>query len=368
MSYHAIDHNLLKLDILGHQDPTMIRMLQDLTGIDPVKDIPLDSKETMSLFKDTTALGIKPEDIMGCKLGALGVPEFGTDFAMQMLIDAKPEGLSDLVRIAGLAHGTDVWLGNAQELIKSGTATIRTAICTRDDIMIYLIDNGIEEGISFKIMEAVRKGKGLSKEQEDVMRENGIPEWYIESCKKIKYMFPKAHAAAYVMMAWRIAYCKIFYPLEYYTAYFTIRATGFSYEIMCFGKERLEHYISEYKKRDAEAGLTAKDADTFRDMRIVQEMYARGLEFKPIDIYLAQAEKFTITEDKKIMPALSSIDGLGEIAANQIEQAAKAGKFISKNDLMNRAKIGKSTTELLDKLGLLGSLPQSDQISIFDLK
>lgn len=366
--YHAIDHNLLKLDILGHQDPTMIRMLQDLTGIDPVKDIPLDSKETMSLFKDTTALGIKPEDIMGCKLGALGVPEFGTDFAMQMLIDAKPEGLSDLVRIAGLAHGTDVWLGNAQELIKSGTATIRTAICTRDDIMIYLIDNGIEEGISFKIMEAVRKGKGLSKEQEDVMRENGIPEWYIESCKKIKYMFPKAHAAAYVMMAWRIAYCKIFYPLEYYTAYFTIRATGFSYEIMCFGKERLEHYISEYKKRDAETGLTAKDADTFRDMRIVQEMYARGLEFKPIDIYLAQAEKFTITEDKKIMPALSSIDGLGEIAANQIEQAAKAGKFISKNDLMNRAKIGKSTTELLDKLGLLGSLPQSDQISIFDLK
>ncbi|WP_276981215.1 PolC-type DNA polymerase III [Johnsonella ignava] len=365
--YHAIDHNLLKLDILGHQDPTMIRMLQDLTGIDPVKDIPLDSKETMSLFKDTSALNIKPEDIMNCKLGALGVPEFGTDFAMQMLIDAKPEGLSDLVRIAGLAHGTDVWLGNAQELIKSGTATIRTAICTRDDIMIYLIDNGIEEGISFKIMEAVRKGKGLTSEQEEIMRDAGIPEWYIGSCKKIKYMFPKAHAAAYVMMAWRIAYCKIFYPIEYYTSYFTIRATGFSYEIMCFGKERLEHYINDYKRREGESALTAKDADTLRDMRIVQEMYARKIEFEPIDIYKAQAQKFIITEERKIMPALSSIDGLGEIAANQIANAAAGGKFISKDDLMERAKIGKSTAELLENLGLLQGLPQSSQISIFDL-
>ena len=185
----------------------MIRMLQDITGIDPVKDIPLDSKETMSLFKDTSALGISPDDIMGCKLGALGVPEFGTDFAMQMLIEAKPEGLSDLVRIAGLAHGTDVWLGNAQTLIKEGTATIRTAICTRDDIMIYLIEKGIEEGVSFKIMEAVRKGKGLKPEEEEIMRKANVPKWYIDSCKKIKYMFPKAHAAAYVMMAWRIAYC-----------------------------------------------------------------------------------------------------------------------------------------------------------------
>lgn len=365
--YHAIDHNLLKLDILGHQDPTMIRMLQDITGIDPVKDIPLDSKETMSLFKDTSALGISPEDIMGCKLGALGVPEFGTDFAMQMLIEAKPEGLSDLVRIAGLAHGTDVWLGNAQTLIKDGTATIRTAICTRDDIMIYLIEKGIEEGVSFKIMEAVRKGKGLKPEEEEIMRGADVPEWYIDSCKKIKYMFPKAHAAAYVMMAWRIAYCKIFYPLAYYCAFFTIRASSFSYEIMCFGKARLQEYIAQYQKKQETSSTTAKDDDTFRDMRIVQEMYARGFEFEEIDIYKAEATRCFITENKKIMPPLSSIDGFGEVAANQLVNARKAGEFISKDDLMERAKIGKSTCELLDRLGLLKKLPQSNQMSIFDV-
>ena len=365
--YHAIDHNLLKLDILGHQDPTMIRMLQDITGIDPVKDIPLDSKETMSLFKDTSALGISPDDIMGCKLGALGVPEFGTDFAMQMLIEAKPEGLSDLVRIAGLAHGTDVWLGNAQTLIKEGTATIRTAICTRDDIMIYLIEKGIEEGVSFKIMEAVRKGKGLKPEEEEIMRKAAVPEWYIDSCKKIKYMFPKAHAAACVMMAWRIAYCKIFYPLAYYSAYFTIRASSFSYEIMCFGKARLEEYIAQYQKKQETSSASAKDEDTFKDMRIAQEMYARGFEFEEIDIYKAEATKCFITDNNKIMPPLSSIDGFGEVAANQLVNARKAGEFISKDDLMERAKIGKSTCELLDRLGLLKKLPQSNQMSIFDV-
>ena len=365
--YHAIDHNLLKLDILGHQDPTMIRMLQDITGIDPVKDIPLDSKETMSLFKDTSALGISPDDIMGCKLGALGVPEFGTDFAMQMLIEAKPEGLSDLVRIAGLAHGTDVWLGNAQTLIKEGTATIRTAICTRDDIMIYLIEKGIEEGVSFKIMEAVRKGKGLKPEEEEIMRKANVPKWYIDSCKKIKYMFPKAHAAAYVMMAWRIAYCKIFYPLAYYSAYFTIRASSFSYEIMCFGKARLEEHIAQYQKKQETSSASAKDEDTFKDMRIAQEMYARGFEFEEIDIYKAEATKCFITDNNKIMPPLSSIDGFGEVAANQLVNARKAGEFISKDDLMERAKIGKSTCELLDRLGLLKKLPQSNQMSIFDV-
>ena len=224
--YHSIDHNLLKLDILGHLDPTMIRMLQDLTGIDPL-EIPLDSKEVMSLFKDTSALGITPADIGGCKLGALGIPEFGTDFAMQMLIDTKPQYFSDLVRIAGLSHGTDVWLGNAQVLLKEGKATISTAICTRDDIMIYLIQKGIESETAFTIMEKVRKGKGLTEEQETIMREHDVPDWYIWSCKKIKYMFPKAHAAAYVMMAWRVAYCKVFYPLAYYCAYFSIRANAF---------------------------------------------------------------------------------------------------------------------------------------------
>ncbi|MEW3583100.1 PolC-type DNA polymerase III, partial [[Clostridium] symbiosum] len=233
--YHSIDHNLLKLDILGHDDPTMIRMLQDLTGQDPVKDFPLDSKEVMSLFQNTSALGIEPEDIGGCKLGALGIPEFGTDFAMQMLIDAQPKYFSDLVRISGLSHGTDVWLGNAQTLIQEGKATIQTAICTRDDIMVYLIGMGLEEGLAFTIMESVRKGKGLKDEWIKEMTDHGVPDWYIWSCKKIKYMFPKAHAAAYVMMAWRIAYCKVFYPLAYYAAIFSIRASGFSYVLMCQG-------------------------------------------------------------------------------------------------------------------------------------
>ncbi|MEE0376662.1 MAG: PolC-type DNA polymerase III, partial [Lachnospiraceae bacterium] len=233
--YHSIDHNLLKLDILGHDDPTMIRMLQDLTGIDPIT-IPLDDKDVMSLFQNTSALGITPEQIGGCKLGALGIPEFGTDFAMQMLIDTQPRYFSDLVRIAGLSHGTDVWLGNAQELIKSGQATISTAICTRDDIMIYLISMGLDSEESFKIMEAVRKGTVAKHkcanwdEWKADMKAHDVPDWYIWSCEKIQYMFPKAHAAAYVMMAWRIAYCKVNYPLAYYCAYFSIRASAFSYE------------------------------------------------------------------------------------------------------------------------------------------
>ena len=246
--YHSIDHNLLKLDILGHDDPTMIRMLQDLTGIDPVK-IPLDDAAVMSLFKNTEALGIMPEQIGGCKLGALGIPEFGTEFAMQMLIDTKPQAFSDLVRIAGLAHGTDVWLGNAQTLIQEGKATISTAICTRDDIMVYLIGMGVESSLAFTIMESVRKGKGLKPEMEKAMTEAKVPDWYIWSCKKIKYMFPKAHAAAYVMMAWRIAYCKINYPLAFYAAFFSIRASAFSYELMCQGREHLEKVMADYKQR-----------------------------------------------------------------------------------------------------------------------
>ncbi len=270
--YHSIDHNLLKLDILGHDDPTMIRMLQDLTGLDPVKDIPLDSKEVMSLFQNTSALGITPDDIGGCKLGALGVPEFGTDFAMQMLLDTKPKYFSDLVRIAGLAHGTDVWLGNAQTLIQEGKATIQTAICTRDDIMIYLIQQGLEEGMAFTIMESVRKGKGLKPEWEEEMTKHGVPDWYIWSCKKIKYMFPKAHAAAYVMMAWRIAYCKVFYPLAYYAAFFSIRASAFSYELMCQGREKLEFYLADYKKAlgsplQEGAGFPARHARRPGDVR-----------------------------------------------------------------------------------------------------
>ena len=361
--YHSIDHNLLKLDILGHDDPTMIRMLQDLIGLDPVKDIPLDSREVMSLFQSTDALGIKPEDIGGCKLGALGVPEFGTDFAMQMLIDTKPKYFSDLVRIAGLAHGTDVWLGNAQTLIQEGKATIQTAICTRDDIMIYLIQMGLEEGLSFTIMESVRKGKGLKPEWEEEMLKHGVPDWYIWSCKKIKYMFPKAHAAAYVMMAWRIAYCKVFYPLAYYAAFFSIRASGFSYELMCQGRERLEFHLADYKKRGDT--LSKKEQDTLRDMRIVQEMYARGFEFIPIDIYRAKARHFQIV-DGKLMPSLSSIDGLGEKAAEGVVEAAGDGPFLSKEDFRNRAKVSKTVCDLMADLNILGDLPESNQLSLFD--
>ena len=360
--YHSIDHNLLKLDILGHDDPTMIRMLQDLTGLDPTK-IPLDDKQVMSLFQNTSALGVTPEEIDGCPLGALGIPEFGTEFAMQMLLDTKPTSFSDLVRIAGLAHGTDVWLGNAQTLIKEGKATISTAICTRDDIMIYLIQMGVESSLAFTIMESVRKGKGLKPEWEAAMTEAGVPDWYIWSCKKIKYMFPKAHAAAYVMMAWRIAYCKVNYPLAYYAAYFSIRASAFSYELMCQGKAHLEKNMADYKRRAD--SLSKKEQDTAKDMKVVQEMYARGFEFVPIDIFRAQSRLFQIDGDK-IMPSLNSIDGLGEKAADAIVEAAKDGPFLSKDDFRDRTKVSKTVVELMDSLHLLGDLPESNQISLFD--
>lgn len=361
--YHSIDHNLLKLDILGHDDPTMIRMLEDLTGLDAQK-IPLDSKEVMSLFQGTSALGITPADIDGCPLGALGIPEFGTDFAMQMLIDTKPRYFSDLVRIAGLAHGTDVWLGNAQTLIKEGTATIQTAICTRDDIMVYLIGMGLEEGLAFTIMESVRKGKGLKEDWIAEMTKHGVPDWYVWSCKKIKYMFPKAHAAAYVMMAWRIAYCKIFHPLAYYAAFFSIRANGFSYELMCQGRDKLEYHLADYKKRME--GLSKKEQDTFRDMRIVQEMYARGFDFAPLDIYTASARSFQIV-DGKLMPSLSSIEGMGEKAADGVVFAAEDGAFLSREDFMNRSKVNKTVCDLMAEMGLLKGLPVSNQLSLFDM-
>ncbi len=360
--YHSIDHNLLKLDILGHDDPTMIRMLEDLTGIDATA-IPLDDPAVMSLFQNTDALGIKPEDIGGTRLGSLGIPEFGTEFAMQMLIDTHPTHFSDLVRIAGLAHGTDVWLNNAQTLIQEGKATISTAICTRDDIMIYLIGMGMDSEQAFTIMESVRKGKGLKPEWEQAMTEHGVPDWYIWSCKKIKYMFPKAHAAAYVMMAWRIAYCKINYPLAYYAAYFSIRASAFDYEMMCQGRERLEYYLEDYKRRSDT--LSKKELDTLKDMKSVQEMYARGIEFMKVDIYKAEAHKFQII-DGKLMPALSTIDGLGDKAADTLVEAAAQGPFLSKDDLRERSKLSKTIIDLMGDLGLLEGLPESNQLSLFD--
>lgn len=363
--YHSIDHNLLKLDILGHDDPTMIRMLEDLTGID-AKEIPFDNKEVMSLFQDTHALQISPEDIGDCPLGSQGIPEFGTEFVIQMLIDTKPQTFSDLIRISGLSHGTDVWLGNAQTLILEGKATISTAICTRDDIMIYLINKGLESELSFTIMESVRKGKGLKEEWEEEMLAHDVPDWYIWSCKKIKYMFPKAHAAAYVMMAFRIAYFKVYYPLAYYAAYFSIRASAFSYELMCLGQERLEYHIKDYKNRDAQNLLSKKDEDTLKDMKVVQEMYARGLDFEPIDLYKVEAHKFQIINGK-LMPALSSIDGLGDKAADAIVEAAKNGRFISKDDFRDRTKVSGTLTDLMSELGILKDLPESNQLSLFDI-
>ena len=360
--YHSIDHNLLKLDILGHDDPTMIRMLEDLTGID-AQQIPLDEPTVMSLFLNTSALGVEPEDLGGCPLGSLGIPEFGTDFVIQMLIDTKPQSFSDLIRISGLSHGTDVWLGNAQTLIEEGKATISTAICTRDDIMIYLIGMGLESELSFTIMESVRKGKGLKDEWIEEMKAHDVPDWYIWSCQKIKYMFPKAHAAAYVMMAWRIAYCKVYYPLAYYAAFFSIRATAFNYELMCQGKEKLNNFIKDYEKR--KDTLTKKEQDTVKDMRIVQEMYARGFTFLPLDVYTAKARYFQII-DGKLMPALNTIEGLGDKAAEAIEDAAKQGAFLSKDDFRQRTKVSKTVIDLMSDLGLLEGLPETNQLSLFD--
>ncbi|MDR2044983.1 MAG: PolC-type DNA polymerase III [Clostridium sp.] len=361
--YHSIDHNLLKLDILGHDDPTMIRMLQDLTGTDP-SGIPLDDPKVMSLFRGTQALGVTPEQIGGCALGSLGVPEFGTEFVIQMLLDTKPSSFSDLVRISGLSHGTDVWLGNAKTLIEEGKATISTAICTRDDIMTYLIQMGVESSLAFTVMESVRKGKGLREEWEAAMREKNVPDWYLWSCRKIKYMFPKAHAAAYVMMAWRIAYYKVYYPLAYYAAYFSIRAKAFSYELMCQGQEYLETLMADYKRRwDS---LTNKEKEAYGDMKIVQEMYARGFGFVPIDLYAAHSKNFRIVDEKRLMPSLNSIDGLGEKAADSIVEAVREGAFLSKDDFRQRAKVSKPLVDLMEELKLLGELPESNQLSLFD--
>lgn len=380
--YHSIDHNLLKLDILGHDDPTMIKTLEEYISSPAMDneynetdhkfvatDIPLDDQDVMALFHGTEVLGIKPDDIGGCPVGCLGIPEFGTDFVIQMVVDTKPQTLSDLIRISGLSHGTDVWLNNAQELIRSGKATISTAICTRDDIMTYLINKGLDSEESFTIMERVRKGtvaKGKCKEWPEFkkdMAEHDVPDWYIWSCEKIKYMFPKAHAAAYVMMAYRIAYCKINYPLAYYGAYFGIRADAFSYEIMCQGKEKLQYYIDDYNRRSAT--LSKKEQDTMKDMHIVQEMYARGYEFLPIDIYRAKATKFQII-DGKLMPPFSSIDGMGEKAAEAVEEAAKDGPYLSRDDFRQRTKASKTVIDYMGDLGLLGDLPESNQLSLFD--
>jgi len=359
--YHSIDHNLLKLDILGHDDPTIIKYLEDLTGI-VATEIPLDEPKVMSLFRGLSALNVKSEDIDGITLGSLGVPEFGTDFVMQMLIETEPSSFSDLIRISGLSHGTDVWTNNAQQLVNEGKANISSVISTRDDIMTYLINMGIDKELSFTIMESVRKGKGLTDKWEVEMRKAGVEEWYIWSCKQIKYMFPKAHAAAYVMMAYRIAYFKVYFPPEYYAAFFSIRASNFDFLLMCKGKQVLDGHLKDYKNRFKE--LTKKEKDTIKDMRIVQEMYARGYEFEQIDIYSANAKYFKLVKGK-IMPSLGSISGMGERAALNIIEARKKGEFISIEDFRIRTKTSKTVIEVLKESDILKGLPDTNQVSLF---
>lgn len=364
--YHSIDQNLLKLDILGHDDPTVIRMLQDITGVDP-KDIPMDDAETMSIFSSTSALGVTPDQI-NSKVGTFGIPEFGTKFVRNMLVDTKPKAFSDLIFISGLSHGTDVWVGNAKDLIDQGIVTLSEAICTRDDIMIYLIKQGLPPGEAFKIMELVRKGQALKNpakwaEYEDLMRANDVPEWYIDSCKKIKYMFPKAHAAAYVMMAFRIAWFKVHIPQAYYATYFSIRAKAFDAEFMIFGKEKVKEKMKEIEVLGYDAA--PKDKDMYDDLEIVLEMYERGLRFLPIDLYKSHATKFQVEEDG-IRPSINSISGMGTVAAEGISNAAKEKPFNSVEDVRKRSKIGNAAIDLLRKFDCLRGLPESDQVSFFD--
>ncbi len=363
--YHSIDQNLLKLDILGHDDPTIIRMLQDITGVDPQK-IPLDDQETMSIFSSTKALGLTPEQIKS-PVGSFGVPEFGTKFVRGMLVDTKPTTFDELIRISGLSHGTDVWLNNAQTLIQEGTVTLNEAICCRDDIMIYLIKKGLPPNPAFKIMETVRKGKALKDpekwaEYKALMKEHDVPDWYIKSCEKIKYMFPKAHAAAYVTMAFRIAWFKVHIPKAYYSAYFSIRAKQFDSEIMCHGKDRVKNKMKEIEL----AGNSAsnKDQEMYPVLELVLEMYERGINFLPIDLYKSHNSKFLVEEDG-IRPPLDSIPGLGPIDAENIYLARQEGSFMSIDDMKIRAKIGKVAVETMKNAGILEGMSQSNQISLF---
>ena len=367
--YHSIDGNLLKLDILGHDDPTVIRMLQDLTGIAPT-EIPLDDKETMSIFNSTNALGVTPEQIHS-EVGTYGIPEYGTKFARGMLLDTKPTTFDELIRLSGLSHGTDVWLGNAQSLIEQGIVTLQEAICCRDDIMIYLIKKGLPPDKAFKIMESVRKGKvakGKEPKWKDeyipLMKEHDVPDWYIKSCEKIKYMFPKAHAAAYVTNAFRIAWFKVHIPLAYYAAYYSIRAKAFDASCMIFGKEKAKNKMKEIEMKNQKKEATKAELDMYDDLEIVLEMYERGLEFLPIDLYESEATKFKI-QDNKLRPPLNSIPGFGTVAAQGIVEARKDGKFMSMDDLKIRAKIGASGADLLKEFGCLEGMSQSNQLSLF---
>ncbi|MFA9398416.1 MAG: PolC-type DNA polymerase III [Clostridiaceae bacterium] len=358
--YHSISGRLLKLDILGHDDPTVLRMLQDLTGLDP-KKIPLGDKKVLSLFTSTEALGLTPEEL-GCQVGTYGLPEFGTKFVRQMLLDTNPKSFSDLARISGLSHGTDVWINNAQYYIKEGYTTLKDCIATRDDIMIYLIQKGLPPKNSFTIMEKVRKGKGLTEEDEQLMKENKVPDWYIDSCKKIKYMFPKGHAVAYVMMAIRIAYFKVYYPEAYYTAYFSVRASDFDADLIVKGEESIAAKIKEISALGND--ITQKDKGLLTILEICYEMYKRKIKFLKVDLYKSSATKFKIV-DNGILPPMNSLTGVGDNAAINIEKARKDGEFLSKENLRKRTKVTKTVIEALNNHGCLKNLPETNQLSLF---
>lgn len=359
--YHSISSRLVKLDILGHDDPTVIKMLEDLTGVD-AKSIPLDDPKTMSIFSSVEALNVKPEDI-GSEVGTYGIPEFGTRFVRQMLEETKPKTFSELVRISGFSHGTDVWLNNAQDLIRNGIAKLSEAISTRDDIMLYLIYKGMEPITAFKIMEDVRKGKGVKPEYEQAMRECNVPDWYIESCKKIKYMFPKAHAVAYVTMAFRIAYFKVYYPHAFYASFFTVRADEFDAALITQGVRAIKRAIQEIESKGNEA--TAKEKNLLTILEVALEMYQRGIKMRKVSLWESDATVFKIVGDE-LLPPFVALQGLGTTAAMNIVSAREERKFTSVEDLQVRARLSKTVIEILREHGCLEGLSETDQLSFFD--
>lgn len=358
--FHSLHDTILKLDILGHDDPTMIKMLGDITGID-IYDVPVNDEKVMQLFLSTEPLGITPDDV-NSEVGTFALPEFGTKFVRQMLLDTKPRTFSDLLQISGLSHGTNVWLNNAQELVRNEICTISEVIGTRDNIMVYLMYKGLQPKSAFKIMEDVRKGKGLKPEYEEEMKAHSVPDWYIESCKKIKYMFPKAHAAAYVLTAMRIGWFKVYHPLAFYVTYFTVRADEFDAALMTHGRERVRNKIFELEKMGN--SISAKDKNVLTILEVANEMYSRGIEFLPVDLYRSEAAKFLI-EGKGIRPPLNSLAGLGAQAAASIVEARSQGEFISIEDMKIRAKTSKTVIEILQQNGCLDGIPESSQMSLF---
>lgn len=368
-NFHDIDENVLKLDVLGHDDPTMIRKLQDLSGIDP-NDIPMDDPGVMDLFSGTDILGVTPEQI-GTSTGMLGIPEFGTNFVRGMVDETHPTTFAELLQLSGLSHGTDVWLGNAQDLIKAGIADLSTVIGCRDDIMVYLMHAGLDPKMAFTIMERVRKGLWLKISEEErngyieAMKANNVPEWYIESCGKIKYMFPKAHAAAYVMMALRVAYFKVHHPIYYYCAYFSIRAKAFDIKTMGAGLDAIKRKMQEIAEKRKNNEASNVEIDLYTTLEIVNEMWERGFKFGKLDLYRSDATEFIIDGDT-LIPPFVAMDGLGENVAKQLVRARQEGEFLSKTELRKRGGLSSTLVEKMDEMGILGNMPEDNQLSLFD--